>query len=60
MVDGFWFLICPVTLGKGKKLFSEGLTPTSFDLAESIVTPRGVMVVNYKRAGKVETGTIGK
>lgn len=26
---------------------------------ESIVTPKGVIMANYKRAGEVKTGTIG-
>lgn len=28
-------------------------------IIESIVTPSGVIIANYKRAGKVKTGTIG-
>ena len=59
LVDELWLKIYPVTLGGGKKLFDNGTTPAAFTLTESLVTPKGVIFVNYKRAGKVETGTIG-
>ncbi len=59
LVDEFWFIIHPLTLGKGKKLFVNGAIPAAFTLAEGTITPSGVIVANYKRAGKVKTGTIG-
>jgi hypothetical protein len=43
----------------GKRLFGEGTIPAAFTLTESSVTKSGVIFANYKRAGKVETGTIG-
>ena len=49
-----------MTLGKGKKLFANGAIPAAFTLVESIVTTSGVIFVNYKRAGKVKTGTTGE
>ena len=59
LVDELWLKIYPVTLGKGKKLFDNGTMPAAFILTESSVTPTGVIVANYKRAGKVKTGTMG-
>ena len=59
LVDELWLKIFPLTLGKGKKLFEEGTIPAAFTLTDSLVTPNGVIFVNYKRAGKVKTGTIG-
>ena len=59
LVDVLWLMIHPLTLGKGKKLFVNGAIPAAFTLTESIVTSTGVIISNYKRAGKVETGTIG-
>jgi len=59
LVDELWLKIYPVTLGEGKKLFDNGTIPAAFTLTESVVTPRGVIIVNYKRAGEVKTGTIG-
>ena len=59
LVDELWLKIYPLTLGKGKKLFEDGVIPAAFTLIESSVSPTGVIVANYKRAGKVQTGTIG-
>ena len=59
LVDELWLKIYPVLLGKGKKLYSDETIPAAFKLTESCVTPSGVIFANYKRAGKVETGTIG-
>ena len=59
LVDELWLVTYPLTLGQGKKLFAEGTIPAAFELTESSVTPSGVIMVNYKRAGKVKTGTVG-
>jgi len=59
LVDEFRLKIHPLTLGKGKKLFNNGTIPAAFTLRESIVTPSGVIIANYKRAGEVMTGTTG-
>jgi dihydrofolate reductase len=59
LVDELWLKIHPLTLGKGKKLFDDGIIPAAFTLIESSVTPGGVIIANYKRAGKVRTGTVG-
>ncbi|MBI5476689.1 MAG: dihydrofolate reductase family protein [Ignavibacteriales bacterium] len=59
LVDELWLKIFPLTLGKGKKLFENGTIPAAFTLTESTVTTTGVIIANYKRAGKVKTGTIG-
>jgi dihydrofolate reductase len=58
-VDELCLKIHPLTLGKGKKLFDGGTIPAAFKLTESIVTTKGVIIANYKRAGKVKTGTVG-
>jgi dihydrofolate reductase len=59
LVDELRLKIHPLTLGKGKKLFDNGAIPAAFTLIESIVTPSGVIIANYQRAGKVKTGTVG-
>jgi dihydrofolate reductase len=59
LVDELWLKIYPVTLGKGKKLFDNGTMPAAFKLTESVVTPSGIIFVNYERAGEVKTGTVG-
>ena len=59
LVDELRLKIHPLTLGKGKKLFENGTIPAAFVLTESSVTPGGVIIANYKRAGEVKTGTVG-
>jgi dihydrofolate reductase len=59
LVDELRLKIYPLTLGKGKKLFDSGPIPAAFELTETIVTTKGVIIANYKRAGKVKTGTVG-
>jgi dihydrofolate reductase len=59
LVDELWLKTFPLTLGGGKKLFGDGTIPAAFTLTESLATPTGVIIANYKRAGKVETGTVG-
>ncbi len=55
LVDSFWLKIFPITLGSGKRLFSEGAIPAAFKVTESNVTSNGVIIVNYERAGAITT-----
>jgi dihydrofolate reductase len=57
LVDAFWLMIYPITLGVGKRLFADGTIPLAFQVTESTVTPKGVIVVNYERAGAITTGS---
>ena len=57
LVDEFWLKIFPLTLGSGKRLFAEGTIPASFTLEEAKISPKGVIIANYKRAGEVQTGS---
>ena len=57
LVDELWLKIFPITLGLGKRLFADGTIPAAFTLIDSKVTPAGVMVVSYQRAGEVKTGS---
>lgn len=50
LVDAFWLMIYPITLGIGKRLFADGTIPTVFKVTESQVTSTGVIIVNYERA----------
>jgi dihydrofolate reductase len=50
LVDTFWLMIYPITLGTGKRLFADGIIPMTFKVTESKVTPSGVIVMNYERA----------
>jgi dihydrofolate reductase len=57
LVDELWLKIFPLTLGTGKRLFGEGTMPAAFKLTESKLSPSGVMIANYVRAGAVTTGS---
>ncbi len=57
LVDTFSLTIIPVTLGGDKRLFAEGAIPAAFKVTESTVTSKGVIIVNYERAGAVPTGS---
>ena len=59
LVDELWLKIYPLTLGNGQRLFQDGPIPAAFTLIENSVTPSGVIIANYSRAGKVKTGTVG-
>src|SRR5688572_4641981 len=56
LVDVFWLMIYPVTLGSGKRLFADGTIPAAFKVKESIVGSSGVILMNYERAGGIKTG----
>jgi dihydrofolate reductase len=57
LVDELWLKIFPLTLGTGKRLFGEGTMPAAFKLTESKLSPSGVIIANYVRAGAVTTGS---
>ena len=57
LVDAFWLMIYPITLGAGKRLFADGTIPAAFKVTESIVGSNGVIVVSYERAGAITAGT---
>jgi len=55
LVDAFWLMIYPITLGNGKRLFADGTIPVAFRVTESKVNSNGVVIVNYERAGTIMT-----
>jgi len=57
LVDELWLKIFPITLGAGKRLFAEGTIPAEFKVIESDISPAGVIVASYERAGKIRTGS---
>ena len=58
LVDALWLKIFPITLGGGKRLFADGTIPAAFKVTEGAVTSKGVIIVNYERAGAVPTGSL--
>ncbi|MGB6592420.1 MAG: dihydrofolate reductase family protein [Candidatus Nitrosopolaris sp.] len=59
LVDELWLKVFPITLGVGKRLFAEGTIPVGFKLLESEISPSGVIIASYERAGEVKTGSFG-
>ena len=60
LVDTFWLMTFPVTLGTGKRLWVDGTIPAAFEVTDSIVSPSGVIVANYERAGEIKLGEVLK
>ena len=60
LADELRLKIFPITLGRGKRLFAEGALPAGFDLIESGISPKEVIVADYARAGDVKTGLFGQ
>src|SRR6266568_262503 len=54
LVDAMSSFTVPVVLGGGKKLFADGSAPHSFKLRRSRVSPNGLIVGHYERAGEIK------
>jgi dihydrofolate reductase len=50
LIDEFLLTINPLVLGSGRRLFTDGGPPASFELAESRATTTGVLIASYRRA----------
>jgi len=48
LVDELSMIVDPIMLGRGKRLFGDGLTPRRFDLAGSVPGDNGVMMLTYR------------
>jgi dihydrofolate reductase len=59
LVDELRLMTFPITLGQGKRLFAEGTIAAAFTPLENFIASNGVVYASYKRAGEVETGTVG-
>lgn len=53
LVDEFRIWIYPVVLGKGKRLFENGIPPRRLTLVESRSTSDGVLLNTYRPAGSL-------
>jgi hypothetical protein len=41
-----------------KRLFADGTIAAAFQVTENSVTLKGILIVNYERAGAVPTGSL--
>ncbi len=59
LVDEYRLWQFPVILGQGKRLFSQGAMPSTFQLMESSTTSKGVVVSVYRPSGRLTAGSFG-
>lgn len=59
LIDEFRLWIFPVTIGKGKRLFSDGTKPANLKLIDSKISTTGVIITTYESAGELKTGSFG-
>ena len=57
LVDEYRIWVFPLVLGKGKRLFENGVPPRGLTLAETRSTPKGVLVNTYRPAGPLPQGS---
>ncbi len=57
LLDELHLWIFPVAIGKGKRLFGEGIDPSGFKLIDSKASSTGVIIATYAQAGELKTGS---
>jgi dihydrofolate reductase len=57
LVDEYRFWVVPVVLGKGKRLFENGVPPRTLTLVQTQTTSTGVLMNTYRPAGTVKLST---
>jgi dihydrofolate reductase len=57
LIDEIRLLYFPITLGRGKRFFGDGVQPRRFEVTASTLSTRGAMIVTYRRAGEIVTGS---
>lgn len=60
LIDEYHLLIFPILLGKGKRLFANGVSPEALKLTEQRAFPNGVTLAKYKPAGALKTGSFAR
>ena len=51
VVDEYRFIVHPVMMGGGKRVFKDGMPTAKLELIETKKLPSGVIVLNYRPAG---------
>lgn len=57
LIDRYHLLIFPLLLGRGKRLFGDGVVPAGLRLVDSTTSTTGVIVATYERAGGIDHGS---
>jgi dihydrofolate reductase len=50
LIDRYTLLVFPLVLGRGKRMFADGITPSPLRLLGSETSTAGVVVLRYGRA----------
>lgn len=58
LVDAYHLLIFPVVLGRGRRLFADGVPPAGLRLAEHRTSGTGVQLLTYEYAGAPVFGSV--
>src|SRR5215813_2343585 len=58
LVDAYRLITFPVVLGRGQRLFADGVPPAALRLVDSQATPRGVTMHTYEAAGEPTFGSV--
>lgn len=58
LVDEFRVWVFPLVLGKGKRLFENGVPPRGLTLVEARSAPKGVLFNTYRPAGPLPGGSL--
>ena len=48
LLDALRLLVHPLVLGQGKRLFAEGMVPATLQLANSVATTTGLLILDYE------------
>ncbi len=51
LLDSLTLMTFPVTLGKGKRMFGDGMPTTMLKMADHKVTPKGTVITTYEPGG---------
>lgn len=60
LIDAYQLLIFPVVLGRGRRLFADGVPPTGLRLVDSRTSGTGVTMVTYENAGAPVFGSVAQ
>ncbi|MEV1144776.1 dihydrofolate reductase family protein [Micromonospora sp. NPDC049799] len=59
LVDTYRLLVFPVVLGRGRRLFADGVPPAGLRLTDSRTSGSGVLMLTYEAAGEPTFGSVG-
>ena len=57
LVDRMHLWIFPVTVGAGKRLFTDSTPPAGWKLVDSRIATTGVLIAAYEPAGEIKKGS---